>query len=144
MIIRWIIAGAFLTGGTYWDLREKRIPGIWMGLGMILGLGGMIHGCLAKQMGIGNSLTACLPGVLFLLISAVTTEQMGSGDGLALLVLGGLLGAKRVWLIWLVSLGIVFLFGMMILILKKGTGKTQIAFFPFLLVSYLLVAGGMG
>lgn len=144
MIFRWITAGIFLAGGALWDIREKRIPQVWMWPGLLVGLSCMIYGCVTGQSGGMEILAACLPGALFLLISAVTHEQMGSGDGLALLVLGGLLGAKRVWLIWLISLGGVFLFGMMRLILKKGTGKTQIAFLPFLLLSYLVVAGGVG
>lgn len=131
-------------GGTFWDIREKKIPGVWLGIGLMLGLACMIYECVTGQTGVAESLSACLPGALFLLISAVTHEQMGSGDGMALLVLGGLLEAKRVWLIWLISLGGVFLYGMMLLILKKGTGKTQIAFFPFLLLGYLVVAGGGG
>ncbi len=144
MIFRWIVASIFLVGGTFWDIREKRIPQIWVRMGLLFGLSGMIYGCVTGQTGVMEILSACLPGALFLLISAVTHEQMGSGDGLALLALGGLLGAERVWLIWLISLGGVFLFGMMLLILKKGTGKTQIAFFPFLLLGYLAVAGGVG
>ncbi len=144
MIFRGITAGIFLTVGAFWDIREKRISQVWMRLGLLVGLGCMIYGCVTGQRGVMEILTACLPGALFLLISAVTHEQMGSGDGLALLVLGGLLGAKRVWFIWMISLGGVFLFGMMLLILKKGTGKTRIAFFPFLLLGYLVIAGGVG
>lgn len=144
MIFRWITTGIFLTVGTFWDIREKKIPGVWIGLGLLLGMVCMLYQCLTGRIEIQDCFTACLPGALFLLICAVTREQMGSGDGFALLVLGGLLGAKRVWLIWLVSLGSVFLFGIMILILKRGTGKTQIAYFPFLLLGYLAVAGGVG
>lgn len=143
MIFKWISAGIFLVVGTYWDIREKRIPGVWIGLGLLLGLICMLYGYATGQGGAAESLSACLPGVLFLLIYAVTHEQMGSGDGMALLILAGFLGV-RVWLIWLISLGGVFLFGVLLLVLKKGNGRTQIAYFPFLLMGYLLVAGGMG
>lgn len=144
MIFRWLMAGIFLMGGTFWDIREKKIPVAWMISGLLAACGCMIYECVSHTVAIRECLWACLPGTLFLLIFAVSHEQMGSGDGLALLVLGGLLGAKRVWLIWLLSLGGVFLFGVMLLIRKKGNGKTKIAFFPFLLLGYLIVAGGVG
>ena len=144
MILRWLVAGIFLTVGTFGDIREKKIPVAWMIPGLLAAWGCIIYECVSDTVSIRECLWACLPGALFLLIFAVSHEQMGSGDGLALLVLGGLLGAKRVWLIWLLSLGGVFLFGVMLLIRKKGNGKTKIAYFPFLLLGYLIVAGGVG
>ena len=144
MIFRWLMAGIFLMGGTFWDIREKKIPVVWMILGLLPAGGCMIYECVSDTVAMRECLWACLPGAIFLLGFAVFHEQMGSGDGLALLVLGGLLGTKRVWLIWLLSLGGVFLFGVMLLIRKKGNGKTKIAFFPFLLLGYLIAAGGVG
>lgn len=144
MIFRWLMAGIFLMAGTFWDIREKKIPVAWMISGLLAACGCMVYECVSHTVAIRECLWACLPGALFLLVFVVFHEQMGSGDGLALLVLGGLLGAKRVWLIWLLSLGGVFLFGVMLLIRKKGNGKTKIAYFPFLLLGYLIVAGGVG
>lgn len=142
MICRWIGAGIFLAAGTFWDIKEKRIPVVWILLGVLVGVVCMLYEGVAGEGNAGAYLSACLPGALFLLISMVTHEQMGIGDGITLLILGGILGAKRVWLIWLFGMGGVFLFGIFLLISRKGTGKTRIAFLPFLLVGFFLVAGG--
>ena len=127
--------GIFLGASACIDKRRMEIP-VWIpAVGFFTGL--------LWQIGKGNllnSLWGILPGVLFLLLSKWGKEAVGAGDGLMLIALGiweelpllcgQLLGAFFLAALW----------GILMMILRKGRLKKRYPFLPFLFLGYV---GGM-
>lgn len=76
-------------------------------------------------------------GVLLLVLSKLTKEAIGKGDGYLMMVTGMLLGLWDNVRLLLGALLIVAVFAVMLLVLKKADKKKELPFVPFLLMSYI-------
>lgn len=86
-----------------------------------------------------DMLCGALIGVFFLAISLLTEEKLGRGDSLYLIALGMLLGFRKMILLSTLALLLSAVFGILLLVSRKGTRKTQLPFLPFLASSFLLI-----
>ena len=81
-----------------------------------------------------------LPGALFLFLSLAAEGAAGKGDGYCFLILGALLGTRTVWIIFLTSLLLASLCGILLMIFRKAGRKTRL---PFLFFAGLACAGDL-
>lgn len=131
-----LVAGGFLLLLTGYDIRYKTIPVI-----PVIVMGGML---LTYRVWNGTGwmelLGGCLPGVIFLLISLLTREKIGSGDGLVLLALGCGFAIEEV--VGIVGMALFFaaIVAIVLLVVKKASRKTEIPFVPFLFLGFLVTA----
>lgn len=114
------------------DIRKKEVP-LWE----ILGCGAVsaasaAGAALKGEWDIPGILLSLLPGLIMILISRVSREQIGYGDGLLALASGPALG------IYDLGLGIVaalFLSGIvsaMLIVFKRAGRRMSIPFVPFM------------
>ena len=141
MSICWLIAGIYLFLGSYFDKKRLLIPGWFIGLGLVAGIGCGFYRIICEQMYWYQWMAACIPGILWLFLSFVTREQMGYGDGMVLLVLGCLTEDGKVWLLLMLGLVAAFLISLILMLSGKGTRHTRIPFVPLLLLAYGIVTG---
>ena len=87
--------------------------------------------------GFGELLAGLVPGVLCLLLSYVTEESIGTGDGLVLCALGIFCGIKAAVAILGMALVLSAVWAMVLLIFKKAGRKTELPFLPCLSIGYL-------
>ena len=131
-----LVAGGFLLLLTGYDIRYKTIPVI-----PVIVMGGML---LTYRVWNGTGwmelLGGCLPGGIFLLISLLTREKIGSGDGLVLLALGCGFAIEEV--VGIVGMALFFaaIVAIVLLVVKKASRKTEIPFVPFLFLGFLVTA----
>lgn len=85
-------------------------------------------------------LTGLVPGVACLLLSYVTGESIGRGDGLVLCILGLLCGMKTTLAVFGMALTFSAIWAMLLLILKRAGRKTELPFLPCLSLGYLVYA----
>lgn len=81
--------------------------------------------------------TGFLPGVCLWALSLVKQNGIGSGDGIVTIALGGALGIEKIWNIIAGGFFLAGAFGMILWILGKRK-ETEMAFIPFLLISFLM------
>ncbi len=110
------------------DIREKRISVKTILLGALIALicrflEGQISG-----MEIAGSL---IPGVLLLLLSIMTKESIGKGDGIVAMVLGLWIGGQMTFLVICLAVWVAGIFAVVCLIRKKWE---LIPFIPCLLM----------
>ena len=86
---------------------------------------------------IGELLLIMLPGMIFLLISHCGKKQLGSGDGICLLILGGLCGAVKLYPALTAAVLLSALYSVFLLLEKRGNLQSRIPFLPFLLAGYM-------
>ena len=85
-------------------------------------------------------LTGLVPGVACLLLSYVTGESIGRGDGLVLCILGLLCGMKATLAVFGLALTFSAIWAIFLLILKRAGRKTELPFLPCLSLGYLVYA----
>lgn len=131
-----------MTIGSVYDKRSLTLPGWLLGLGILLGLLCGIYRIINGQLVYQQWIMACLPGVLWIILSFATREQMGYGDGVVLLVLGSMTDTGATFSLLLVGLVVSCIYGIVVMVTGKGNRKTAIPFVPMLLLAYILVTGG--
>lgn len=128
-----VLVTFFILGRA--DRKTQEIP-----IGGIIpfGLFCVVGAMLQMQSGTGtfwDIFLGAAVGLSVLLCSILGKEQIGTGDGILLLLLGIFCGRKVLWVLWLASLTgsakAIYL-----LITKKGSKKTRFAFVPALGVGY--------
>lgn len=134
-----IIQRLLLLGGLFYfawcDYRTKTIAVIPV---CLMGIGGIVLHLMLGSGEIGKLLAGMAVGVFLLLISVLTAESIGVGDGLLFLVSG-------IYLEFLNNMtlfcGTIFLVGGytgICLLLKRKKKEDRIAVAPFMLTAYVL------
>lgn len=137
-IVNTLMIMVFLGIATYFDFRRKMIP-IWV---QAMGIIFLCITQIVKGQGWNwEILLALLPGILLLGISFVTRESIGYGDGIAVLILGGMIGARKCMWVICISLFMMSVVGIVLLATKRATRKTRIPYIPFMFAaeSFLII-----
>lgn len=117
-----------------WDIKTKKIPTIYLYILFAVGVGyAVINGYMTKEwLQIGLSL---LPGIFFLVYGTLT-KQMGTADGIIILIVGCFLSSFEVllWIFWAFVFASVY--AASLLIREKGQRNSRIAFVPFLFLAH--------
>ena len=128
----------FLGVSTYFDFRWKSIP-IWVqGMGVIFLCTSII---IEGQKLNWNHIFSLMPGMFLLTLSFVTRENIGYGDGISVLILGGMIGVKNCIWVLCISLMMMSFVGIVLMVTKRANRKTRIPYIPFMFVaeSFLLM-----
>lgn len=146
-----MLAGVLLLGGgivfavcgtalAWIDIREHRLPNriIYPWAGLTFGLLILVTFLLTDAAGLGRAVASGLAwGLLFVLVSWIHPPSIGMGDAKLGVVLGmytGFLG----WGVFAVALALSFLLGGLVsiwlLVTKRASSTSRIAFGPFLIM----------
>ncbi len=117
---------------TLSDIKTKKIS---VFLPLVFGLCSIVLPWDAQ--GLLHTLLGCLPGVILLILHWLSKGHIGMGDGLMLLGMGFHLGLLKAFTAWFYSLGILFVFSCIGLMMKKLKPKNQVPFAPFYLAAYI-------
>ena len=116
------------------DMKRKKLTVIYI---LMFGIGGVLLHLFMPVCSIYSVLWGMLLGVAMMGISYVSRGSVGMGDGLLLTVTGVYLGGYENLELFMIGLLLAALWSLGLLVLKRKKGKEEIAFVPFLLVSYL-------
>lgn len=134
-IIKYAGVFLFLVICSIQDVKEKKISIKKLVIfGMIFLAMSFLWGNLSWQERGYNM----LPGIMALLISFLTKEQLGYGDGICLLIMGCVLSGALLLGTVMISLILSSAFGLLLLIGKKAERKTRLPFLPFLAAGYVI------
>lgn len=110
------------------DIREKKISVNTILLGALTAMICRFIGGQTSGIEIAGSL---IPGVLLLLLSIMTKESIGKGDGIVVMVLGLWIGGQMTFLVVCLAVWAAGIFAVVCLIRKK---RELIPFIPCLLM----------
>lgn len=128
-----IILSFFLVICALWDGYKKEIPLAMVWAGMLTAVILRAAGVMGEENWTALG-AAFLPGVIFWMISFITREKVGYGDGWVLLMIGLFVGGARCFLILTLSLIMESVILLLLLAFHKIHGDTEIPFAPFLLL----------
>lgn len=129
-----IIFIIFLCTCTVFDIRKKEIPIHLILIGLISSFGVIIWQIFEGTVSVIGVGVSFLPGLFFLLISFITKEKIGYGDGLILIISGLILGFYQCFLGLCISLICSSVFALLLLVLHKVKRDSKLAFMPFLTI----------
>lgn len=130
----WVEILLFLLLGScaVYDGMKKEIPLAVVWLGIIAAVVLHIQGIIGNDTWFSVFLSV-LPGGMFWLLSFVTDEKVGYGDGWLLIMLGLYVGLQSCFLILLTALVSESVAVLVLLAVKRISGDRRIPFAPFLL-----------
>lgn len=134
MSIQYAILLLYLGKETGLDLKKKLISTKDFIVMWILIL---IFGTFCQ--GIQVVLTGMIPGMFLIGLAKITKESIGYGDGMVLIICGMVLGIRDVILLLFLALLLEMPVALWKLVVEKASGKTEIAFVPFLMAGYLIL-----
>lgn len=129
-----VVMGIYLLMGTVCDLIKRELSVVYLISGTIFAMFYQIFN--HKKMWY-VSVGGVVIGILFLLLSKYTEEQIGYGDSWMILNLGIYLGIWKLVCLLGVVFGFSFLFSCAGILCRKLTRHTRIPFYPFLMAGYI-------
>lgn len=114
------------------DGLKKEIPLAVVWIGIALAIVMQIQGMPGGRSWLSLTLSV-LPGTVFWMLSLITGEKVGYGDGWVLIMIGLFMGLWRCFLILLIGLVSESLVVLILMVLRKISRDRQIPFAPFLL-----------
>lgn len=128
-----IVLFLFLAVCAVFDGFSRQVPLAVVWLGMLTAVGLHIGGVMGETSLMAGALSL-IPGAGFFLLSFLTGEKVGYGDGWVLLMIGLFLGVYQCFLILLVGLAAESVVAIVLLALRKIQRDREIPFLPFLLL----------
>lgn len=129
-----IMLGVLLLAESVIDIKSKQV---WLWMPLCIGSVGIGYRVLHGYTNTLELVVSLIVVLLFFIISKITKESLGRGDvwviGSILLAIGLKKGMEIIFLGFLLA-GI---YGGILMIVKKCSGKKSIPFIPFLLVGFL-------
>lgn len=79
-----------------------------------------------------------LPGIFLILISIFSQGKIGLGDGIIVITLGLFWNKYQMLFVLMCGFLLAGFWGVLLILLKKATQKTELPFLPFLTIAYIL------
>ena len=128
-----ILLFLFLAVCAVFDGLRKQIPLVVVWLGVLTAICLRANGIMGEE-DVTAALLSLIPGMGFFLLSFLTREKVGYGDGWVLLMIGLFSGFSRCFMILLIGLLLESTVALILLALKKIQRDREIPFSPFLLL----------
>lgn len=134
--ILFVFFSIFLIFCTYTDFKDNQIS---LPLCLFFGAGGIACNLIYPQYRIETIVGGVAIGIFMLLLSKITREAIGYGDGVVILVSGIYLGFVQNLTMLLYGLFLSAIISGILLVFRKRKWRDQVPFVPFLLAAYLLM-----
>ena len=120
------------------DIKRKKISVYML---IILAAAGIISNFTVGEFDIEKRIIAMLPGMILLIVSMITKQQIGYGDGMIILIMGLYIDIDDILSIVLSSFLLSSIAAIILMTVFKKKKNFEMAFSPFLLIGYGLVKG---
>lgn len=135
-MVETILTAVWLLAASFLDIRRRRIP-VWLLIfGGMAVVAAVIWRCGDRPAEYWESLKGCVPGVTLIGMSALT-GKVGAADGIAMLLLGLLVGESCL-AVFVFSLLLISFYSGLLLVLRKAGRSTELPYLPFLTAAWLL------
>lgn len=130
--MEWNSSIIFLGICSYFDLKEQKIKSVWIG---VAGIAACIFQMYFRNESVWSIVGGVGTGAFLLLMSWLSKEQIGYGDGYVFIVLGVFLGLNKTIEVLMISLGCSFVYSLYLLLIKKKKGTDSYPFIPFVFLA---------
>lgn len=137
---QWVGLICYLIILSIYDIRTRKIPAAWLVIGGVAALAYLIYLCLCQPFSELwlEMLKSWGPGLLMLAAGRLS-GKIGSGDGCVLLVAGSVLGGVKMMAVFMGSLLLAAVAGVILLIFRKAGKNDKMPFMPFLAAAVIML-----
>ncbi len=135
IFLRTVSVGILLITEGIRDIRKNEVGIV---LPVLNALAAVVFIFVFKDMGIPGILIALAEGIFVIILSFLTKEGIGLGDGIILCSTGLMLGWKNNLIMFFIACFISALVSVMLMIITKADKKTKIPFVPFMIPAFLV------
>ncbi|MCR4649007.1 MAG: prepilin peptidase [Lachnospiraceae bacterium] len=135
ILLRTVSVGILLITEGIRDIRKNEV-GIIMPV--LNALAAIVFIFVFKDMGIPGVLIALAEGIFVIILSFLTKEGIGLGDGIILCSTGLMLGWKNNLIMIFIACFISAFVSVLLMIFMKADKKTKIPFVPFMIPAFLV------
>ena len=132
--------GVYLLAVSIFDYKEKAIPVLFLAAGEILVGADVVYNVIVGEVTWYQPVLGMMPGAVLLVLARIT-EKMGYGDGIVLLMIGGITGYRGSLLVLCMGSFFASIFCVMLLAVRKVKKNSRIPYIPFLTGAYFLYIG---
>ena len=141
MFEKWIVL-VFLFLGMIWDIKKRVVPKTYIYIFFVAGTICLLLGVINEK-GILDGLFGLIPGCVVIMLSIVSREHIGSGDGWILLCVGFFQNVKETLCMIFFAFAIMTIVLMFLLVIRRISCKSTIPLVPFLFVGQaIIIVGG--
>lgn len=137
----WVVLWMILALFSYWDMKDKQLPGIWLftAIAASAGLAAINNASGKEGINIWQIFTGMLPGIFLTTLAFAMKGKLGSGDGLVLIIIGNMVGMKRCLLIFLAAVLLSFVYSCLLLGFFRKSREYSFPFVPFYFLGAVLI-----
>lgn len=131
---------AFLSSLSFWDVRYRRVPAVWMILGSVVVCGYAGYGIRNGEFMWIDCITGVLPGI-GILVTARITGKVGIADGWLLLLIGLVWGWRQCVIVLMASLFMISAAAIVLLLMRRVKRDSALPYIPFLAIAVCVGIG---
>ena len=125
----------FLMYHSICDIRTRKINAM---VCVVFGIAGLFMFGIGNQKRVFSLVFGLLIGVGLMVVSYLTRETVGMGDGYVVAAVGIWVGGEKTLAMLMIALFLAAGFGILQISTGKANGKTELAFVPFFTLSHVL------
>lgn len=114
---------------SWWDIREQKLPLVWV-----------LTGVAVSLMFVGKDVLLCmLPGILLIVVSTMTKNKIGAGDGFMIVIIGNMSGVYKGAAIIMATFAVSFAYSCFLLLIRRENTKYRFPFAPCCFLGAVIV-----
>ncbi len=113
------------------DFKNKKISIVFPVAELVLSSAFIVYSHMVLNIAITECMASFLPGIFMIMISLISGNELGLGDGLMTLAIGPVLGFNSLSIAIMLSFLFSSFVSIVLLLLKKVSVKSRLAFLPF-------------
>ncbi len=129
--------GILLTG-TYFDIRKKELPVVWLFVCGIIAAAGCILRLCKGEVYWQTLIMTIMPGIFLVFLSFASGRKLGAGDGIIFMMIGMISSLQRVLFVLMSSLLLTSIYSICLLAAGKGKKNQTIPYVPFITAGFVL------
>jgi prepilin signal peptidase PulO-like enzyme (type II secretory pathway) len=126
----------FLTALSIWDIRERKVPVVFLGLAVCAALTYRTV-MLSNNGNFVSALLGILPGTV-IIAAACITGKIGLADGIVLSVLGLVTDYRCVVMIISISMIMIAVVSLVLLAMRRINKNSELPYIPFIEAAYII------
>ena len=137
-MMEWVATISLSIFLLYEAIVDIKMKSLRLGIFPVAAAVGLVCGII-KGLSWYDFVLSIIPGLILILISILTREAIGLGDGLGVIVIGLYCGIVDCFVLCCIAFLFSAIFSVLLVIIKHRKREFRIPFYPFLLIAWGIV-----
>ena len=131
-----LVSGLFVN--SIIDIKKKKIS---VAVIILMAIGAICIDIYYENFSIIENVFSFVPGVILLIVSAMSNQSIGYGDGLLILCMGLFICMENIFFVCMIAVSIAGIVAMILVLICNKKRNYEIPLVPFIFLGYGLMRG---